>query len=141
MKFCGKTAVKLAKSADVVSSICNDVVGDICGIVSGVCAAAIAISIMNPTNFFVNVLISTLISTATITLKAIGKGYAVNNANKIVFFIIIVCWFQVFQCSIFHFLTLSLMFFLRHSLYSQGSQPCMSPTFRMPKMGLYSEAL
>ena len=81
----GKTAVKLAKSADVVSSICNDVVGDICGIVSGVCAAAIAISIMNPTNFFVNVLISTFISTATITLKAIGKGYAVNNANKIVF--------------------------------------------------------
>lgn len=81
----GKTAVKLAKTADVVSSICNDVVGDICGIVSGVCAAAIAISIMNPTNFFINVLVSTLISTATITLKAVGKGYAVNYANKIVF--------------------------------------------------------
>ncbi len=81
----GKMAVKLAQKADVVSSICNDVVGDICGIVSGVCGAAIAISIMNPTHFLINVLVSTLISTATITFKAIGKGYAVNNANKIVF--------------------------------------------------------
>lgn len=90
-----KTAVKLAKKSDVVSSVCNDIVGDICGIVSGVCAAAISASLLNDVlpqgldatlTFFIKVFVCAIISTATITLKAAGKGYAVNKANDIVFF-------------------------------------------------------
>lgn len=80
-----KTAVKLAKSSDVVSSVCNDIVGDICGIVSGVCAASIASNLIQPSNFWLSVLIYAVISTATITLKAAGKGFAVSNATNIVF--------------------------------------------------------
>ena len=87
-----KTAVKLAKNADAVSSVCNDIVGDICGIVSGGCASTIVLAILeefykiNTTNqLWLSVLVYTVISTLTISLKAVGKGYAVNKANNIVF--------------------------------------------------------
>ena len=81
-----KTAVKLAKNCDVVSSVCCDVVGDICGVVSGVCAATIAVTVTQANNnFWLSVLIYALISTATISLKALGKGVAVNKANTILF--------------------------------------------------------
>lgn len=85
-----KMAVKIAKNGDVVSSICGDIVGDICGIVSGVCAAAIASSLIANLNlgageFWLSVGVYAVVSTATITFKAVGKGYAVNNANSIVF--------------------------------------------------------
>lgn len=81
-----KTAVKLAKKSDIVSSVCCDIVGDICGIVSGVCAAAIATYFVgNSVSFLIKVAIYAVISTATITLKAAGKSYAVTNSNKIVF--------------------------------------------------------
>ena len=85
-------AVKIAKKGDVVSSICGDIVGDICGIVSGVCAAAIASNVISTIavqglDFWVSVGVCAVVSTATITLKAVGKGYAVNNANAVVFFV------------------------------------------------------
>lgn len=83
-----KLAVKLSKKSDVVSSVCCDIVGDICGIVSGICAAALAnytLKLNGNASFWLSVLIYALISTLTITLKAIGKGIAVKNANKIIF--------------------------------------------------------
>lgn len=80
-----KTAVKLAKSSDAVSSVCNDIVGDICGIVSGVCAATIVSTQVGNGSLWLSVLVYALISTATITLKAVGKGFAVKKANSIIF--------------------------------------------------------
>lgn len=85
-----KLAVKLSKKSDVVSSVCCDIVGDICGIVSGICAAALANYALNAAlggdvSFWLSVLIYAVISTLTITLKAIGKGIAVKQANKIIF--------------------------------------------------------
>ena len=83
-----KTAVKLKKNADKVSSFCNDVVGDICGIISGSTGAVISIKIAKVLNF--NALITTLvimglISTLTIGGKAIVKGLALKKSNKILF--------------------------------------------------------
>lgn len=81
-----KTAVKLAKKSDIVSSVCCDIIGDICGIVSGVCAATIALYFIgNSASFVIKVAIYAVISTATITLKAVGKGVAVNKSNKIIY--------------------------------------------------------
>ena len=85
-----KLSVKLCKKSDVVSSVCCDIVGDICGIVSGISAATLVFFATSPLtdikiSFFVSVLIYALISTLTITLKAVGKGIAVNKANKIIF--------------------------------------------------------
>lgn len=86
----GKTAVRLAKKKDIVSSVCCDIVGDICGIVSGVCGAALAseaidlLALSSAWAVVVKVAIYSVISTLTITFKAIGKNIAVKNANKII---------------------------------------------------------
>lgn len=83
-----KVALKLKKNADKVSSFCNDVVGDICGIVSGSTGAVIAIKIVE--NYDFNALVVTLIvmgiiSALTIGGKALEKGYAMKQSNKILF--------------------------------------------------------
>ena len=85
-----KLAVKLSQKSDVVSSVCCDIVGDVCGIVSGISAATLVFSATSPSmdvkvSFLISVAIYALISTLTITLKAMGKGIAVNKANKIIF--------------------------------------------------------
>lgn len=85
-----KTAVKLAQKSDVVSNVCNDIVGDICGIVSGGCAATITATALSGLSnvtlvFVLTVAVYAVISTLTITLKAVGKGIAINNSTNIVF--------------------------------------------------------
>lgn len=83
-----RTAVKLKKNASKVSSFCNDVIGDICGIISGSTAAVIAISITNKFNLnslLITVIIMAIVSSITIGGKAMGKGYAINKGNDILF--------------------------------------------------------
>ena len=83
-----KMAIRLKKNADKVSSFCNDVVGDICGIVSGSTGAVIAIKIVENSNFndlIVTLIVMGIISSLTIGGKAMGKGYAMNKSNKILF--------------------------------------------------------
>lgn len=83
-----KTAVKLLKNADKVSSFCNDVIGDICGILSGSAGITIANSIINQTNFnpfLITLLITAIIASLTIGGKAIGKSIAIKNNTQIVY--------------------------------------------------------
>ena len=85
-----KLAVKLSQKSDVVSSVCCDIVGDVCGIVSGISAATLVFFATDPVadvkiSFLISVLVYAVISTLTITLKAVGKGLAVKQANKIIF--------------------------------------------------------
>ena len=86
-----KLAVKLCQKSDVVSSVCCDIVGDVCGIVSGISAATLVLLATSPVGekttigFVISVVIYAVISTLTITLKAVGKGIAVKQANKIIF--------------------------------------------------------
>ena len=81
-------AVKLIKNANKVSSFFNDVIGDICGIVSG--STGVAIALILNAEFHFNLLYTTLlitasISTLTIGGKAIGKSYAINKCNDILY--------------------------------------------------------
>lgn len=81
-----KLAVKFKKKADKVSSFCNDVVGDICGIISGSAGAVIALRISTITGFnalLVTLLVTGLISAFTIGGKALVKGTAIKNSNRI----------------------------------------------------------
>ena len=83
-----KTAVKLIKNADKMSSFCNDVIGDICGILSGSAGVAISNSLINNFNlnpFFTTLFITAIIASLTIGGKAIGKKIAINNNTKIVY--------------------------------------------------------
>jgi len=81
-------AVKFKKNADKVSSFCNDVIGDICGIVSGSAGAMIALSIaeaLDVNKFIVSLIVTAIIASLTITGKAIGKSYAINKSNLILY--------------------------------------------------------
>ena len=80
--------VRLIKKAPKVSSFCNDVIGDICGIISGSTGLTIAIIIAEKLNvplLFVTLIITALIAAMTIGGKAIGKSYAINKSNVILY--------------------------------------------------------
>ena len=83
-----KVAVMFKKNADKVSSFCCDVIGDICGVISG--AAGTAITAILVTKFNTNLLITGLLVTAiisslTIGGKAIGKSFAINKSDIILY--------------------------------------------------------
>lgn len=77
-----KTAIKLIKNKDKVSSFCNDVIGDICGIVSGTAGVIIATSIAKD-SIICSLLVTATISSLTIGGKALGKKVAVNKSENI----------------------------------------------------------
>ena len=81
-------AVKFKKNADKVSNFCCDVIGDVSGIISG--ASGTAITAILVTKFDFNLLITGLIvaaiiSSLTIGGKAIGKSFAINKSNIILY--------------------------------------------------------
>ena len=81
-------AIKFVRNADRVSSFCNDVIGDICGIISGSTGIAIGFNIANSLNLnvlLVNLIITACIASFTIGGKAIGKSFAMNRSNLILF--------------------------------------------------------
>ncbi len=83
-----KVAVKFKKNADKVSSFCNDVIGDICGIISGSTGAILAITISSSLQvdaLLVSLLVTALIAALTIGGKAMGKSFAVNKSNIILY--------------------------------------------------------
>lgn len=83
-----KIAVKFKKNAAQVSSFCNDVIGDICGIVSGSTGAILSITISNSLkidSLVTSLLVTAIIAALTIGGKAVGKGYAVNKSNVILY--------------------------------------------------------
>ena len=83
-----REAISLLRSAERVSSICNDVVGDICGVVSGSASATIAAQILS--NFdmswpqLITLVMSALAAGLTVGGKAVGKSIAVNSCTAIV---------------------------------------------------------
>ena len=81
-------AIKLLRSAERVSSICNDVIGDICGVVSGSASATIAAQVLQSFEFswpqLVTLIMSALVAGFTVGGKAIGKTFAVNSSTSIV---------------------------------------------------------
>lgn len=82
------TAVKFKKNAPKVSNFCCDVIGDVCGIVSG--ASGTAITAILVSNFGFNLfitglIVSGLIASLTIGGKALGKSFAINKSQIILY--------------------------------------------------------
>lgn len=87
-KKASKTALKLIKNKDKVSSFCCDVIGDICGIISGSTGAVIIVNLTkltNGNNLFISILVMGVISSLTIAGKAMEKKLAMNNSTKIIY--------------------------------------------------------
>ena len=83
-----KVAVLFKKNADKVSSFCNDVIGDICGIISGAAGTTISIGLADKLNvdlLFVNLTVAALIAALTIGGKAMGKSFAMNKSDIILY--------------------------------------------------------
>ena len=83
-----KVAVIFKKNADKVSSFCNDVIGDICGIISGAAGTTIAVNIAKSLNvelLFVNLTVAAIIAALTIGGKAMGKSFAMNKSDIILY--------------------------------------------------------
>lgn len=81
-------AVKFKKNADKVSSFCCDVIGDICGVISGVSSATIAAILVTKFNFNIlltGLFVTAIISSLTIGGKAIGKSFAINKSDIILY--------------------------------------------------------
>ena len=83
-----KIAVRFKKNADKVSSFCCDVIGDICGVISGAAGTTIATILVTKYHFnvlLVGLLITAIISSLTIGGKAIGKSFAINKSDIILY--------------------------------------------------------
>lgn len=81
-------AVKFKKNADKVASFCNDVIGDICGIISGAAGTTIAAIIIKTYDFnpmIVSLTVAATIAALTIGGKAIGKSFAINKSDIILY--------------------------------------------------------
>ena len=82
------TAVKLKKNADKTSSFCCDVIGDICGIISGTAGTTICTILVTKyhTDLLITaLLITAIISSLTIGGKALGKSFAINKSDIILY--------------------------------------------------------
>lgn len=81
-------AVNFKKNASKVSNFCCDVIGDICGVISGASGMTIATLICMKYNFnflLVNLITAAVISSLTIGGKALGKSFAINKSNIILY--------------------------------------------------------
>ena len=78
----GKTAVKLLKNAEKVSSFCNDVVG----VISGATGTAIAASLFQTSEnaFWWTLLLTSSVAALTVGGKALGKRFAMEKSVMIV---------------------------------------------------------
>lgn len=81
-------AVKFKKNAEKVSSFCCDVIGDVCGVISGAAATTIALNLITKFNFdalLTTVTVTAIIASFTIGGKAIGKSFAINKSDIILY--------------------------------------------------------
>lgn len=81
-------AVKFIKNSEKVSSFCCDVVGDICGVISGSTSVMIAGALSTKLDvdlFFMTLLVTAVVASLTIGGKAIGKSFAINKCDIILY--------------------------------------------------------
>lgn len=88
--FGAKQAVFLVRNADLVANFANDIVGDVTGTLSGAMAASIIIDVVRHYSelavyeVWLNTLMLALVTSVTVTGKAIGKSFAIHEANEII---------------------------------------------------------
>lgn len=96
--FGAKQSVTLVKNADKVANICNDVIGDVCASISGAIGATIVGTIAYNSEYslvIAGAIMTGFISAATVGGKALGKRWALDKANDIIYFVgKIIAWLE-----------------------------------------------
>ena len=82
----GAQGAYLVRHADQVANICNDVVGDVSSAISGALGAGLALLIVRSQGdgLLVEIIITSMIAGLTVGGKALGKNYAIHQANQII---------------------------------------------------------
>lgn len=83
-----RNAIFLIRNAEKVSNFFNDVVGDIAGIISGSTTAIIVLRITQVYGYdsiIVSLIFTGFVAAITVGGKAIGKGFALKNSNKVTY--------------------------------------------------------
>lgn len=83
-----KKALLLTRNASRVANICNDVIGDVCGTVSGGIGTALAAVLTTSggtRGLLISVGIAGCIAAMTVAGKALGKSFAIEQADNIIF--------------------------------------------------------
>lgn len=84
-----KQAVFLVRNADSVANFANDIIGDVTGTLSGAMAASIVVDLiryypsMEGQEILWNTLMLALVASITVTSKALGKSFAIYEADEI----------------------------------------------------------
>jgi len=84
-----RQALNLLRNADRVASLATDVVGDICGTLSGAIGAVIILRLTGrhgAEDLVMSTVMMAAVSALTVGGKALGKGFALREANEIIFF-------------------------------------------------------
>jgi CBS domain containing-hemolysin-like protein len=84
-----RQALNLLRNADRVASLATDVVGDICGTLSGAIGAVIILRLAGrdgAEDLVMSTVMMAAVSALTVGGKALGKGFALREANEIIFF-------------------------------------------------------
>lgn len=86
-----KEGLMLVKNAEKVSSIFCDIIGDICGILSGAIGGTVVLHILGNSDHYgltgvlVASIVSACIAAITVFLKSVGKAFAINQSNRLIF--------------------------------------------------------
>ena len=88
-QYGAKQSVKLIRNADRVDNFSNDIVGDICGVISGTVSALMVAKIADAAGIkntsLLSMVMSGLAAALTVGGKGIGKSFAINNSNYIIY--------------------------------------------------------
>lgn len=88
-QYGAKQSVKLIRNADRVANFSNDIVGDICGVISGTVSALMVAKIADAAGIkntsLLSMVMSGLAAALTVGGKGIGKSFAINNSNYIIY--------------------------------------------------------
>lgn len=85
-----KYAIRIVRNAEKFSNFCNDVVGDISSVLSGAATAALVAQFVASKNVSgasaqaAAILATALVAALTVGGKAMGKAYAIREANWII---------------------------------------------------------
>ncbi|MFC4769162.1 hypothetical protein [Effusibacillus consociatus] len=83
-------AIQIVRNAEKFSNFCNDVVGDIAGVLSGAATAVVVERIIHAADMtgfqkaVAAITATALVAALTVSGKALGKAYAIRNANYII---------------------------------------------------------
>ncbi|WP_258359203.1 hypothetical protein [Moorella sulfitireducens (nom. illeg.)] len=85
-----RQALGLLRNAERVATFSTDVVGDVCSTLSGAVGAVIILRLAGQhgaEDLMVSTIMTAIISAVTVGGKALGKGFALRQANDIIFFV------------------------------------------------------